>query len=67
MAFTYNVTSITELIQVFVNLIANIVYALSGYSSDLVGVAVLSLIVVALGALLLVVGKFLAMKWLKGR
>lgn len=65
MAFTYNVTSITELIQVFVNLIANIVYSLTGYTGDLVGIAVLVLVVAALGGLLFVVGKFLKMSWIK--
>jgi hypothetical protein len=64
MAFAYNVTEISVLITVFVNLIANIVYALTGFSGDLVGVAVLALIVGILGGILLVVGKFLAMKWM---
>jgi hypothetical protein len=64
MAFAYNVTEISVLITVFVNLIANIVYALTGFSGDLVGVAVLALIVGILGGILLVVGRFLAMKWM---
>jgi hypothetical protein len=64
MAFAYNVTEISVLITVFVNLIANIVYALTGFSGDLVGVAVLALIVSILGGILLIVGRFLAMKWM---
>jgi hypothetical protein len=65
MAFVYDVQTITELIQVFVNLIANIVYSLTGFSTDLVGVTVLALIVGILGGILLIVGRFLAMKWMK--
>jgi hypothetical protein len=65
MVFVYDVETITELIQVFVNLIANIVYSLTGFSTDLVGVAVLALIVGILGGILFVVGRFLAMKWMK--
>jgi len=41
------------------------VYSLTGYSGDIVGVSVLALIVVLLGAVLVTVGGFLAMRWLK--
>ena len=64
-AFTVNTSSISDLVGLYVNLIGNIVYALTGYSPDLVGVAVITFLGASFTLILGGIGALIGMKWLR--
>ena len=65
--FEVNSSNIKDLIGLFVNLFANLLYYLAAYAEDLVGIGILMFVTTVFIGLLAGIGVILNMKWLSGR